>query len=290
MPASPLPWFKMWPQAIDHEKIALLPDPVFRTWVHMLAAAAKQPVRGRFASAKHCARVTGRPLAHVRQLVASELLDEAEGGELVAHDWPDWQDVYPSDLTRSDRRRSTANTRTPLGHDSAKKKKEIKTEMETEKPPVSGLETTPKAVAPGDGGLQGGIPPAAVDGQAAGAAVAPRKTTPRKSSRNGTTGLGGVSLGPLVDAFTALGLPKPVLSGPEISAAQVLLKHYAPAVIALGWEAIAKGEYGDDFARRDLSFSYLAGRNRLGNWLRERDGNGRMSNEDLVGEIVVERV
>lgn len=76
----------------------------------------------------------------------------------------------------------------------------------------------------------------------------------------------GKPLAPLVDAFRELGLEDPVFIRGEGKAAQQLLEQWAPEEIALCWQDHASGEYGDDFARRDLSFDYLATRHRVGNW------------------------
>jgi hypothetical protein len=98
MPAHRLPWFKFWPEAMQHEKVALLDDGEFRTWLAILSYGSTQPTRWRFASAKHAAVVCGRPIEQVEGLIAAHLLDTADG-ELWIHDWKQWQDVYPSDFS-----------------------------------------------------------------------------------------------------------------------------------------------------------------------------------------------
>jgi hypothetical protein len=90
MPAKRLPWLKFWPEAVDHEKFAGLSDAERWTWVKLLARAAQQPTRGRFASIAHAVEATGRPAKHVRTLVEVRLLDQREDG-LWLHDWLDWQ-------------------------------------------------------------------------------------------------------------------------------------------------------------------------------------------------------
>ena len=77
MPARRLPWFKLWPEAMRHEKVALLSDSAFRTWIVMLAAGSEQATRWRFASVHHAARVTGRPEDDLRELIGARLLDVA---------------------------------------------------------------------------------------------------------------------------------------------------------------------------------------------------------------------
>jgi hypothetical protein len=109
MPARRLPWFKLWPEAMRHEKIVLLSDAAFRTWIVTLAAASEQATRWRFASIKHVVSVTGRPEADVHELIAAKLLDGSPSGEVWVHDWRQWQERYPSDLTPRTLRNGSAN-------------------------------------------------------------------------------------------------------------------------------------------------------------------------------------
>lgn len=96
MPAKRLPWAKVWPEMLEHEKFATMPDALMGVWLRTLLRASHQPKRWRFASVAHCAAVIGRPAKVVRQLVDARLLDETPDGVLV-HDAEAWQDVYPSD-------------------------------------------------------------------------------------------------------------------------------------------------------------------------------------------------
>jgi hypothetical protein len=98
MPAPRLPWFKLWPEAMRHEKVALLSDGVFRTWIVTLGQASEQATRWRFGSVQHAATVTGRPAKHIRELVTAELLDLSENGEVWVHNWRKWQERYASDF------------------------------------------------------------------------------------------------------------------------------------------------------------------------------------------------
>lgn len=98
MPAKRLPWFKLWPEAVEHEKIAQLSDGVFRTWITALAKAADQPTRWHFASRRHAAAVAGRPVSHITTLVNCRLLDDQGADGLWIHDWKQWQERYPSDV------------------------------------------------------------------------------------------------------------------------------------------------------------------------------------------------
>lgn len=158
MPARRLPWFKLWPEAMRHEKIVLLADGTFRTWIVVLAAGAEQSVRWRFASVKHAVSVTGRPAKHIRELVTARLIDESESGELWVHDWRQWQDRYESDFA----------PRTLL-EDSANAPNTLRAEEEEEKEQERDGDTpTPQP------------PPASGKGGAAGAAG-----KPRRGGRNG---------------------------------------------------------------------------------------------------------
>lgn len=268
MPASRLPWIKLWEQAIDHEKVALLPDALFRTWVHVLVAGSQQPVRWRFASAKHAAIASGRPLAHIRQLIAKRLLDATDGDALVVHDWRDWQEVYPSDVNRPARpkraREHSANTPRTLRDDSTETG-EGRREMgegRREKTLSPGLDTSPAGVSSGGGSVV-----------AAGAADPPPAKTNGHVSSGNENGLES-----LFQAFEAVGLPRPKLRKFDARDAADLLRDYEPDVVARCWQDIASGEYGDDFDRGHLSFSYLAGQNRVDNWLRQHQ-NGVADDE-----------
>lgn len=137
MPARRLPWLKLWPEAMRHEKVALLTDGQFRSWISVLAASAEQPVRGRFASLQHAVVVTGRPSGDLQHLLAVGLLDYAEGA-LWVHDWSQWQDKYPSDYTEPEHSANTPGTlrehstngpaKLPLDTEERVKKREVKRE------------------------------------------------------------------------------------------------------------------------------------------------------------------
>lgn len=125
VPAQRLPWFKLWPEALSHEKVVGLSDGAFRTWITVLAEGSRQAVRWRFASLKHAATVTGRPVKHLRELIAARLLDEAETGELWVHDWRQWQDRYASDFAPKSVRQDSANAPRTLREDSANAPKKL---------------------------------------------------------------------------------------------------------------------------------------------------------------------
>lgn len=159
MPARRLPWFKLWPEAMRHEKITLLSDGVFRTWLVVLAAGSEQSVRWRFASVKHAVSVTGRPSRHIRELIRARLVDELETGELWVHDWRQWQERYESDFAPRTGREDSANAPPGLR---AEGEEEPEGERDADTP-------TPQP------------PPARGKGRAAGAAG-----TPGRGGRNGT--------------------------------------------------------------------------------------------------------
>lgn len=137
MPAQRLPWFKLWPEALSHEKVVGLSDGAFRTWITVLAEGSRQAVRWRFASVKHAVSVTGRPVKHIRELIAARLLDEAETGELWVHDWRQWQDRYVSDFAPKAPRERSVKTPSLLRDDSANapnklRERSVKTPTEEE--------------------------------------------------------------------------------------------------------------------------------------------------------------
>lgn len=107
MPAQRLPWFKVHHDAIDNEKLASLTDGQFRALVHCWARASVQPIRGRFASVRHAATITGRTPKEINALINAGLLEERDGA-LWVHDWSQWQERYPSDFNRPSRRQYDA--------------------------------------------------------------------------------------------------------------------------------------------------------------------------------------
>lgn len=117
MAARRLPWIKLWLESLDHEKVALLSDAQFRTWVRVLCKGSEQPTRWRFASAQHAAAVAGRPLQQVKQLIAARLLDQREDGVWV-HDYKHWQERYDSDIPLNGSDQRSANAPPTLLEDS----------------------------------------------------------------------------------------------------------------------------------------------------------------------------
>jgi len=249
MPRDRLEWFKFWERAIDHPKIALLPDGLFRTWVHVLAAGSQQPVRWHFASARHAAKAAHRPVKHIRQLITARLIDTTDGEAVVVHDWRQWQHW------ESQRGRDQLDGKNRNRTGRSLKKEEVPTvpkkeERKKEETLPTGLQTTPAGeretgVTPGDAPVS---PPA-----------------------NGKISGDETPLTPLWEAFDALGLERPKLPGFEPTNAWDLLREYPPETIAACWQDIASGEWGSDFDRARLSFKLLASHNRIGNWQRERE-------------------
>lgn len=260
MPAQRVKWIKLWEQALDHPKIALLPDGLFRTWVHLLIAASQQPKRWQFASAKHAAVASGRPPVHITKLIAAGLLDTSDSDVLTVHDWKDWQEVYPSQIGRKRGREHSANTVERLGHDLDKKGEERREKREGRRETTlstSSLTIDPTHTPPGESTGRG----------AANAAAAPQK--------NGVADISGGDddLEPLLHEFDSRGLGRPqLLNRFEQRAAGDLLRLFGAETVALCWKDMA--ESGDKFDRDHLSFEYLAKGNRIGNWQRERGANG----------------
>jgi hypothetical protein len=99
------------------------------------------------------------------------------------------------------------------------------------------------------------------EGAKSAAVAAPtRQAVPKKPT--------GPHLGPLVDAFGAVGLATPSFERGEGKAAQSLLARYPPEEIAACWQDYASGEYGNDYSKREVSFAFLAGGQRVANWQR----------------------
>lgn len=96
MPNKPVPWLKLWPELVDHEKFAQLTDSECWTWVKLLAKSGQQPTRGRFRDVTHAVVASGRPKKHVERLIAVRLLDQRADG-LWMHDWEKWQRWRPED-------------------------------------------------------------------------------------------------------------------------------------------------------------------------------------------------
>jgi hypothetical protein len=166
-----LPWFKLWPEALSHEKVVGLSDGAFRTWITVLAEGSRQAVRWRFASVKHAVSVTGRPVKHIRELIAARLLDEAATGELWVHDWRQWQDRYVSDFApKAPRERSvkapsllrddSANAPNKLRERSVKTPTEEEEEGEGEEEKETDTSGVPRIVeSGGSGGAAAAAPP-----------------------------------------------------------------------------------------------------------------------------------
>jgi hypothetical protein len=139
VPARRLPWFKLWPEGMRHEKVVLLSDSAFRTWIVTLAAASEQATRWRFASVLHLVSVTARTEADVRELIGAHLLDISSSGEVWVHDWRQWQERYASDFTPRTHRNGSANVPRSLP---GEERGEIKSKRENEE------RTTPQPPPP----------------------------------------------------------------------------------------------------------------------------------------------
>lgn len=101
MPNKAVPWLKLWPELVDHEKFAQLTDSESWTWVKALAKSGLQPTRGRYQSVQHAVVVTGRPKKHFERLIGVRLMDLRPDG-LWMHDWERWQRWRPEDGLNDD--------------------------------------------------------------------------------------------------------------------------------------------------------------------------------------------
>lgn len=153
MPAKRLPWYKVWAEHTDHEKICALSDAEYRTWHMVLAKAAQQPIRWRFASARHAAAVTNRPERQITALTAAGLMDSREDG-LWVHDSNVWQRWTPED--------DANDSRTPperLANNSRTTREAPSRPLERGDRNPDGLLTEPET----EGEIGGGKPPATTD-------------------------------------------------------------------------------------------------------------------------------
>lgn len=94
MPPIAKPWFRMYSDILDNEKIDHLRVPLVKTWLKLLALANVNKPRGRLPPLK---RISYRLrlnesacAAAIAELMAVGLIDH-EGDRLVMHDWDDWQ-------------------------------------------------------------------------------------------------------------------------------------------------------------------------------------------------------
>lgn len=90
----------------NHKIIELSSDAVRWTWVVMLCDGKLQKPQGQWVSLKHLAGATGRPVAHLKELIAARLIDEDPNtGALTAHNWDLWQSASHDDPTKQERQR-----------------------------------------------------------------------------------------------------------------------------------------------------------------------------------------
>ena len=209
MPARRLPWFKFWPEAMRHEKVAMLSDGLFRTWLAALAYGSEQPVRWRFASVKHAATVTGRPAKHITDLIAARLLDLSDSGEVWVHDWRQWQERYESDFAPKPTPEHSAKTPRTLRENSTNAPTALTRDTDTEEEGDTESEREPEPNVPdalkplvsgGAGGEQHGAiaPPKAKRG-----GKKPRTGPPLDFDPNDTASAAGAELGMSPDEVDA---------------------------------------------------------------------------------------
>lgn len=282
-------WLRLDDQIADHPKFITAGPQAAWLWLCGLAYASRYLTDG-FVPSVQVARLGSvkGALKLAERLVAVGLWERAEGGFLI-HDYHDYQ---PSAQQIKDGREAARRRKKggPVRPDSGRNPAGIR--------PESGVPLARARVGAGpvpSGELRSPTP----------SHSRPKKTTPERESPGGEASAAaddpqakangadhrakGTNLGPLLDAFTALGLPRPTLTQTEVKSAGELLRHFDPATIAACWQDIAAGEWGDAYSRRELSFGFLSRNNRLGNWQRDHQAREQIA-DDLVGDVVVERV
>jgi hypothetical protein len=100
---SDRPFVKLYTALLDHDKWVGLDWPTRSAWYGLQHLCGR--THGQFRSESHAVALLRReghpdPATAVTRLIEAHLLDEADGGELTMHDWPDWQPEWrhPSDL------------------------------------------------------------------------------------------------------------------------------------------------------------------------------------------------
>jgi hypothetical protein len=87
-------WFRFWNCTLDHPKVQLLPPPLFKAWVNLLALASENQDGGRLPSVRDIAfrlRVDEDEAREiVSELVSQQLLEDAHPG-YRPHEWEQWQ-------------------------------------------------------------------------------------------------------------------------------------------------------------------------------------------------------
>ena len=97
------------------------------------------------------------------------------------------------------------------------------------------------------------------------------------------------NLAPLFEAFAERGLPRPLVAGRELQAAQLLVQHFGASEVADCWADIRAGRWGDSFDRQRLSFDHLTRQNRVGNWQLWRENPGQFEAGELSREEKLRR-
>lgn len=270
-------WVKLDDQMMTHPKILAAGPEAAWLFVCSLMYSSNQLTDGFVPTVAVPVLTTIRhPNAAVQVLVRVGLWERAEGGYRI-HDYLDYQ---PSAEKVRLTRRSDRNRKTGAFRPESRPREPSKISH-----PPAGIQpsrTRSRSRSPEstpDGELPGG------EATAAGAAPPHRANTNGHVSGKATA----ADLERLLQAFDDLGLDRPAMTGFESKDAVELLRHFEPGVIARCWQDVASGEWGDEYSRRELSFSFLAKKNRVGNWAREREKQ-RQTDEELVGHIVVEKV
>lgn len=92
---------------IDEHK-AHYSDGEFRAFMHVLAAAGRQPTRGRFHSLAQLRALLGRHARYVPTLIAEGDIEPTDDGGVYVCGWDEWQE---GDLTVGDRMKKLRDKR-----------------------------------------------------------------------------------------------------------------------------------------------------------------------------------
>lgn len=254
MPRKRLPWFKLWGGSTRHEKIAALDDHEFRVWVELLDAASEQKIRGVFASLKVAAAVIRRQPIEVQALVDQRLVDVDDDGAAVMHDWQIWQRWYaePGDEDELDEPPPSN------GNGTARESHANNTAITREQPAIDAGMALARVAETGE--LKTGdvkdeetlrpetkeSPPRARPRTREGPGHVDEVKRARQRSRRGGPGVAAK----VRDAFE-VGGTAPVMTARDERA----LASYraSPELVVEVYDAIATGEYGNDYFRTRLS-------------------------------------
>jgi hypothetical protein len=104
-------WFRVDAHITRNAKVALLSSDAVRwTYICVLAEGKIAQRQGRWKSLRHVSScLPHRQAKHIKELIGAGLLDVVDDGQVVIHDWDDWQSTCPSDPTTAVRQRRYRN-------------------------------------------------------------------------------------------------------------------------------------------------------------------------------------